>query len=206
MRNFLIKCISLLMVANVSLSNVMASSPEDVAKAGVKSVKEYVSELGRYQVKFNVLAGDLIYVGEYGVDGDSYYIKMDDVEVYSDGKLRYEVDNKRKEVSIDMVDLQSHNILDNPTRCFDFAESEYRAEIQNQKGGELTIFLQPTAEDVDGEIYLTIDEKSGRPKKIVYRLYDDEVEVAIDTIATAKSPIKKYDKNQYKGYDIIDFR
>ena len=135
MRNFLIKCISLLMVANVSLSNVMASSPEDVAKAGVKSVKEYVSELGRYQVKFNVLAGDLIYVGEYGVDGDSYYIKMDDVEVYSDGKLRYEVDNKRKEVSIDMVDLQSHNILDNPTRCFDFAESEYRAEIQNQKGG-----------------------------------------------------------------------
>ena len=206
MRNLLIKTISLLMVAFVSLSYAMASWPEDVAKAGVKSVKEYVAKLGRYQVKFNVLAGDLIYVGEYGVEGDSYYIQMDNVEVYSDGKLRYEVDNKRKEVSIDMVDLQSRNILDNPTRCFDFAESEYRVELQSDRGEELTLYLQPIAEDMDGEIFLTIDKKSGRPKKIVYRLYDDEVEVAIDSIAASKSPIKRYNKNHYKGYDIIDFR
>ena len=190
----------------MSLSYAMASSQEDVAKAGVKSVKEYVAKLGRYQVKFNVLAGDLIYVGEYGVEGDSYYIQMDNVEVYSDGKLRYEVDNKRKEVSIDMVDLQSRNILDNPTRCFDFAESEYKVELQSDRSEELTLYLQPIAEDMDGEIFLTIDKKSGRPKKIVYRLYDDEVEVAIDSIAASKSPIKKYNKNHYKGYDIIDFR
>lgn len=206
MRNLLIKSISLLVVAFVSLSYAMASSPEDVTKAGVKSVKEYVAKLGRYQVKFNVLAGDLIYVGEYGVEGDSYYIQMDNVEVYSDGKLRYEVDNKRKEVSIDMVDLQSRNILDNPTRCFDFAESEYKVELQSDRGEELTLYLQPTAEDMDGEIFLTIDKKSGRPKKIIYRLYDDEVEVAIDSIAASKSPIKRYNKNHYKGYDIIDFR
>ena len=206
MRNLLIKSISLLVVAFVSLSYAMASSQEDVAKAGVKSVKEYVAKLGRYQVKFNVLAGDLIYVGEYGVEGDSYYIQMDNVEVYSDGKLRYEVDNKRKEVSIDMVDLQSRNILDNPTRCFDFAESEYKVELQSDRSEELTLYLQPIAEDMDGEIFLTIDKKSGRPKKIVYRLYDDEVEVAIDSIAASKSPIKKYNKNHYKGYDIIDFR
>ena len=194
------------MVAFMSLSYAMASLPEDVAKAGVKSVKEYVAKLGRYQVKFNVLAGDLIYVGEYGVEGDSYYIQMDNVEVYSDGKLRYEVDNKRKEVSIDMVDLQSRNILDNPTRCFDFAESEYKVELQSDRGEELTLYLQPIAEDMDGEIFLTIDKKSGRPKKIIYRLYDDEVEVAIDSIAASKSPIKRYNKNHYKGYDIIDFR
>lgn len=206
MRNLLIKTISLIMVAFVSLSYAMASSPEDVAKDGVKSVKEYVAKLGRYHVKFNVLAGDLIYVGEYGVEGDSYYIQMDNVEVYSDGKLRYEVDNKRKEVSIDMVDLQSRNILDNPTRCFDFAESEYEVELQSDRGEELMLYLQPIAEDMDGEIFLTIDKKSGRPKKIVYRLYDDEVEVAIDSIAASKSPIKRYNKNHYMGYDIIDFR
>jgi hypothetical protein len=131
---------------------------------------------------------------------------MDNVEVYSDGKLRYEVDNKRKEVSIDMVDLQSRNILDNPTRCFDFAESEYEVELQSDRDEELTLYLQPIAEDMDGEIFLTIDKKSGRPKKIIYRLYDDEVEVAIDSIAASKSPIKRYNKNHYKGYDIIDFR
>ena len=68
------------------------------------------------------------------------------------------------------------------------------------------MYLLPIAEDMDGEIFLTIDKKSGRPKKIVYRLYDDEVEVAIDSIAASKSPIKRYNKNHYKGYDIIDFR
>ncbi len=206
MRNFFVRAVLLLFVAFLSLAQAAANPQKGNAASGVKSVKEYVAKLGRYQVKFNVLAGDLIYVGEYGVEGDSYYIQMDNVEVYSDGKLRYEVDNKRKEVSIDMVDLQSRNILDNPTRCFDFAESEYMVELQSDRGEELTLYLQPIAEDMDGEIFLTIDKKSGRPKKIIYRLYDDEVEVAIDSIAASKSPIKRYNKNHYKGYDIIDFR
>lgn len=205
MRNFFVRAFSLLVVAFLSLAQAAANPQKGDAASGVKSVKEYVAKLGRYQVKFNVLAADIIYVGEYVVEGDSYYINMDDVEVYSDGDLRYEVDNKRKEVSIDTVDKQSRNILDNPTRCFDFAESEYRSEVQNEKGEELTLYLQPTAEDTDGEIFLTIDKKSGKPKKIVYRLYDDEVEVMIDSIATVKQPLKKFSKAQYKGYDIIDF-
>ncbi len=194
----------LILVAFIMLHS-MALADEGAAE-GVKRVKAYVEKLGRYEVRFNVLAGELIYVGQYHVDGDSYYIQMDNVEVYSDGKVRHEVDNERKEVSIDVMDSESRNILDNPTRCFDFAESEYRSEIQSRKDGELTIFLHATDPDVEGDIYLTIEEKSGKPRKIVYRLYDDEVEVTIDSIATVKQPLKKFSKNQYRGYEIVDFR
>lgn len=194
----------LILVAFIMLHS-MALADEGAAE-GVKRVKAYVEKLGRHEVRFNVLAGELIYVGQYHVDGDSYYIQMDNVEVYSDGKVRHEVDNERKEVSIDVMDSESRNILDNPTRCFDFAESEYRSEIQSRKDGELTIFLRATDTDVEGDIYLTIEEKSGKPRKIVYRLYDDEVEVTIDSIVSVKQPLKKFSKNQYKGYEIVDFR
>lgn len=194
----------LILVAFIMLHS-MALADEGAAE-GVKRVKAYVEKLGRYEVRFNVLAGELIYVGQYHVDGDSYYIQMDNVEVYSDGKVRHEVDNERKEVSIDVMDSESRNMLDNPTHCFDFAESEYRSEIQSRKDGELTIFLRATDTDVEGDIYLTIEEKSGKPRKIVYRLYDDEVEVTIDSIVSVKQPLKKFSKNQYKGYEIVDFR
>lgn len=199
MRKLLLILVAFIMLHSMALA-------DEGATEGVKRVKAYVEKLGRHEVRFNVLAGELIYVGQYHVDGDSYYIQMDNVEVYSDGKVRHEVDNERKEVSIDVMDSESRNILDNPTRCFDFAESEYRSEIQSRKDGELTIFLRATDTDVEGDIYLTIEEKSGKPRKIVYRLYDDEVEVTIDSIVSVKQPLKKFSKSQYKGYEIVDFR
>ena len=196
----------LLLMLVAVLALVSVASADEGAQQGVKRVKAYVEKLGRYEVKFNVLAGELIYVGQYSVDGDSYYIKMDNIEVYSNGTERYEVDRERKEVSIDVVDLSSTNILDNPTRCFDFAEKDYVAQIQSRKDGELTIYLDPTDSQQDGEIYLTIDEKSGRPKKIVYVMYDDQIEVSIDSIQSRKDPLKRFDKSVYKGYEIVDFR
>ena len=194
----------IILVAMMALSSVARA--DDGAQSGVKRVKAFVEKLGRYEVKFNVLAGELIYVGEYSVDGDSYYIKMDNIEVYSNGKERYEVDRERKEVSIDVVDQSSTNILDNPTRCFDFAEKDYKADLHSRKAGVLTIFLDPTDPQQDGEIYLTIDEQSGRPKKILYVMYDDEIEVSIDSIKSREEPIKRFDKSAYKGYEMVDFR
>ena len=196
----------LLMIWVAMMALCSVARADEGAQQGVKRVKSFVEKLARYEVKFNVLAGDLIYVGEYSVDGDSYYIKMDNIEVYSNGKERYEVDRERKEVSIDVVDQSSTNILDNPTRCFDFAEKDYKAEIQSCKDGEMTIFLDPTDPQQDGEIYLTIDEQSGRPKKIIYVMYDDQIEVSIDSIKSRKEPIKRFDKSAYKGYEMVDFR
>jgi VCBS repeat-containing protein len=37
--------------------------------------------------------------GYFMVDKDSYYIQLGTMEVYSDGKYRYEINNERKEVT-----------------------------------------------------------------------------------------------------------
>ena len=54
----------------------------------------------------------------YAVEGEGYYLVLGDAEVYCDGAVRYEVDNRRREVTIDVVDTDSRNILNNPASCF----------------------------------------------------------------------------------------
>lgn len=179
---------------------------DDVSQAVLQRVAKYISALGNYSAEFDVVAESYETKGEYAVSGDSYYISVDNVEVYSDGKLRYEIENSRKEVSIDNMNLESNNILENPTRCFDFVGSGYTSEVQGRSGGDVTIYLRSTSEDVEGEIYLTVEEKSGRPRRIVYVLYDDKIEVGILNLASRKQPAPRFDSGKYKDYEIIDFR
>ena len=98
----------------------------DDAQAILRRTADYVKKLGDYGVSFVLTSGDYASSGRYAVSGDVYYIAVDNAEVYSDGKTRYEVNHARKEVSVDDMDAASRNILDNPTRCFDFVGTAKR--------------------------------------------------------------------------------
>lgn len=172
----------------------------------LRRVAEYVKALRSYEAEVDVTAGDYKAAGSYSVAGDSYYIKVGEAEVYADGKTRYEVDHARKEVSIDVVDLESQNILDNPTRCFDFVGEEYTAELMKEADGKAEISLVARDEDVEGEILLTLESATGKPLSIAYILYDDRIDVKIKSITSRKSAIPTFSKGAYKGYDMVDFR
>ena len=116
------------------------------------------------------------------MSGDVYYIAVDNAEVYSDGKTRYEVNHARKEVSVDDMDTASRNILDNPTRCFDFVGTDYRSEVASRDGDEVTLHLRAVDPEIEGDIYLTVSESTGRPSSVAYSLYDDRVTVRITAI------------------------
>lgn len=169
-------------------------------------VADYVASLGDYEVEFNVAAGDYASQGRYLVWGDAYYILLDKAEVYSDGKFRYEVDGERKEVNIDNIDLQSRNILDNPTRCFDFVDDDYSSQILKRECGIATIHLVARDEQLEGEILLRVDEMTGRPLGIEYRLYEDSIQIEIGSIKSTKHKMMTFKKSDYKDYDIVDFR
>ena len=53
-----------------------------------------------YGVKFGVVSGDYEARGSYVVEGDSYYLVLGDAEVFADGAVRREVDNRRREVTV----------------------------------------------------------------------------------------------------------
>ncbi len=172
----------------------------------LRRVAEYVKALGSYDAEVDVAAGEYKASGSYSVAGDSYYIKVGEAEVYADGRTRYEVDHSRKEVSVDVVDLESQNILDNPTRCFDFVGEEYAAELVKESDGVATIRLEARNEDIEGEILLGVESATGKPLSIAYILYDDRVDVKIKSLTPRKTKLPTFSKGDYKGYDMVDFR
>ena len=179
---------------------------DEQSKTALQRVAHYVETLGAYDAKFKVAAGDYTTEGSYAVSGDNYYITLDEAEVYSDGKVRYEVDHNREEVNVDNVDLTSRNVLDNPTRCFDFVDSGYESDMFEQNGSQQTIHLRSTDAAIEGDIYLTIDAASARPQKLEYKLYDDIIVVDVISLEKRKTKINSFDKSKYKDYEIIDFR
>jgi len=98
-----------------------------------------------YGVKFGVVSGDYEARGSYVVEGDSYYLVLGDAEVFADGAVRREVDNRRREVTVTEVDTASRNILNNPVRAFDFLGSEYTPSLVSEADGRAVVRLTPAA-------------------------------------------------------------
>lgn len=176
------------------------------ARSVLRRTAEYVKSLGSYEASFELTSGDYSTAGSYSVAGDAYYILVGPAEVYSDGKTRYEVDNSRKEITVDEVDAASRNILDNPTRCFDFADTDYEFAIESRDGGAVTLLLRPSDPDAESTIHLTVDESTGRPVRIVYALYDERITVRILALSHTAKPVKRFGLQSYRGYETVDFR
>lgn len=172
----------------------------------LQRVSEYMDSKNGYEVKFSIDAEGFTSQGRYCVKGESYYISVADAEVYADGEVRYEVDNARREVNVDVMNLDSRNILDNPTRCFDFVEEDYTATIVERIGGDITLGLRAKDEKVEGEIFLTVDSKTACPKEVKYTLYDDVIKVVVEQVEHKQGDVKSFNRSQYKDYEIIDFR
>ena len=179
---------------------------DEGALTAMQRVARYVESLGRYRVDFALKSGDFSAKGYYCVDGDAYYMNLGSAEIYSDGKTRYEVDHDRKEVNIDVVDLSSHNILDNPTRCFDFVGSDYNVESRAVATERVEFSLTPRKRETVGIIRVFANVKTGAPLALQYELYDEVVMVDILSIDKNKEPVISYRASNFRGYEIIDFR
>ena len=186
--------------------SAMSVKADERLQAVLRRVAEYVKALGEYDAHFSVVAGDYTTQGRYSVAGDAYHIVVDQAEVYSDGKSRYEVDHDRKEVNIDEMDVNNRNIMDNPTRCFDFVGDEYASTVWTELGENVTLLLRANDTALEGDIYLTVNRNNGRPNRIVYVLYEDRIEVDITSLERRKGAMPKFEASKYKEYEIVDFR
>ena len=97
-----------------------------------------------YGVKFGVVSGDYEARGSYVVEGDSYYLVLGDAEVFADGAVRREVDNRRREVTVTEVDTASRNILNNPVRPpLAFVRLRRRTGAGERAGGRAPRWARP---------------------------------------------------------------
>lgn len=145
--------------------------------------------------------------GIFMVEGDGYYLTLGSMEVYSDGKLRYEVNNERKEVTIDGVDLTSRDILTNPTNAFRFAREEFSSTLVAESGDEVTINLTPREDIGITDIELTLRrDGDGRvvPLAVRYNYDGDIIHISL-TMRAADAALPRWDKAAYRAYDIVSF-
>ena len=133
-----------------ALFAVFSVQADNRPQAVLKQLTAALGALEGYSVVFEVHTDGDVVPGYYEVSGDNYYMHVNGQEVYGDAEFRYEIDPDRKEVVIDRVDLTSHNLLNNPTRAFDFIDGEYAASLLSEKGSTAVIRLTPLPFAADG--------------------------------------------------------
>lgn len=161
-----------------------------------------------YGVDFEVDAGDYKARGSYSVEGTDYYLVLGDAEVFADSSVRYEIDNRRREVTVTEVDAESRNILNNPVRAFDFLGTEYTPSLVSEADGRAVVRLTPAgANDTpSGIVTVTVSTDTMRPLSLAYDYDGEQVTVAILRIAPLAAALGKFDREAYSGYELIDFR
>lgn len=167
----------------------------------------------RYAMQLYVALGEVRNVadqfsGYFIVDGDAYYMNLGTMEVYSDGKLRYEVNNERKEVTEDRVNLEAVDLLSNPTRAFDFVDEEYDVRVVSVAGDVATLELKPKSADLGITAILLTLQREGRsviPTLICYDYEGDEIRIELTMVDATSAPMPRWDAKSYRAYDIVSF-
>lgn len=192
----------MLVVALICAVNVSAQS----------SARDWIDGLNytlddRYALFMKVDAYGEQMNGYFIVDKDSYYIQLGVMEVYSDGKLRYEVNNQRKEVTEDRVNLDSRDLLTNPTRAFAFVEEEFKATISESIHNGVILKLIPKQDADITAVYVSVVWRDNRiiPLAIKYDYDGEEVAIALVMADVDSAVMPRWNKSNYKTYDMVSF-
>lgn len=204
-----------ILIAALAIAAVSTAKADETSESILRHIAKTFASYDNYEVRFTVTAKSMGSMsGSYIVSGDRYRIKLQKQEQFSDGTNRYEIYLADKEVVIDNADSDSHNILNNPTRAFEFApeafESTYTGPAEYRRKAVETVRLVPRSDRYgNGTVTLYVNAQDGSPVALDYNYQGEELTVAIDRI----TPLKEVDANLflfdltlYGDYEVIDFR
>ena len=189
----------------VALMSVVNLSAQISARDWIDGLNYTLDE--RYALYMKVEAYGEQMNGYFMVEKDSYYIQLGIMEVYSNGELRYEINNERKEVTEDRVNLTSRDLLTNPTRAFEFVEEEFTATISEDIHNGVILKLVPKQSADISAVYVSMVWRDGRiiPLSIKYDYDGEEVAIALVMADVSSAVMPRWNKNNYKTYDIVSF-
>ncbi|MBR2429601.1 MAG: hypothetical protein IKB15_06455 [Alistipes sp.] len=197
-----------LFVTLMALCSVVTLSAQDMAREWVDRLNASLGSRYAFGITVEVGDGDEALYGTLQVEGDSYYMRLADMEVYSDGSLRYEINNARKEVTEDRVNLESRDLLTNPTRAFAFVDEEFDMALRfNQNDEVVGISLTPKDRALGiTNINLALLTSGDRvlPAQIEYDYDGDIVKITMTPIE-GEWTLPRWDEDAYRAYDIVSF-
>jgi hypothetical protein len=193
-------------VTILALLSAVTLSAQTTARGWIDALNASLGE--RYAYGLWVEVGDSLLYGAMQVEDDSYHMILADMEVYSDGRLRYEINNARKEVTEDRVNLESRDLLTNPTRAFDFVDDEFDIVLQFSQNDEIAVVkLVPRDSSLGITSIKLALMRSGdkvRPLQILYDYDGDKVKIMMSP-SEEQWQMPRWDKEAYKAYDMVSF-
>lgn len=190
----------------VAMISAVAVSAQTTAQEWLTMLSASLGD--RYAMHIEVSMDDEPMEGYFMVDGDGYYITLGVMEVYSDGKLRHEVNNERKEVTVDGVDLTTVDLFTNPTKAFDFVGDEFAVSIVESDAKVCVLSLVPR-DDAMGVsaigVTLVRDGSGVVPRSISYDYDGVRIDIATRIADADARVLPRWKKDDYRGYDIVSF-
>ncbi len=171
------------------------------------AVAKHMRTLGSYDLRFVVETEEGATEGSCSVSGDDYVMRLGRAEIYGSPAVRYEVDNVRREVTVESNDGSRTDILSNPARAFDLAGEAFDALLVRESGGEAVVRLTPRAGQKGlSALTLTLDAAKSEPLVLEYDFDGDRIRIRLQGVAARKSPLPRFDRARYADYEVIDFR
>lgn len=202
MKNIILTFVALFAVSTLSAQSADEWLQRLDRSLGERFAMDIFVEVGEVDNVGDQLAGFLI------VEGDGYYMTLGTMEVYSDGKLRYEINNERKEVVEDRVNLEAVDLLTNPTRAFDFVPEEFDAKVVEATNERVTITLKPRSDAMGITLIRLVLKRDGEritPKVITYDYDGDIINISLTRVNDKELTLRRWDKSAYRAYDIVSF-
>lgn len=184
---------------------------------GDKVIEQLATRLGElggsYYIDFELLVPSIEAPskGRCVVDGSRYTIAIDGVVQGCDGQTMWLVNPLTREVTLDRPNTQSHNILENPAKAFDFATELFDVVDISYEAAMIHLILKPAEGVLDGveSLHLVVDSATMLPSSLCYDLSGSGMTINVAEIAPYKASDKEFacdPKEQYPDYEIIDFR
>lgn len=193
----------------LSLCAMVPVSGKERAAQLVEALSAHFRAMNAYEVRFEVASPEGRLLGSYHVEGRGFYLTLGDAELYSDGKLRYEVNNTYREVVVDKMDASSRSVLDNPVSAFDFLDTQYAASLLQERDGVATLLMTPSAggeNSLSGVVTVQLSVSDLTPRKLVYDNEGERVDITILEVTQPRQALKKFNARNYPDYEIVDFK
>ncbi len=175
---------------------------DERGEARLERISRHYSALGGYGISFVLRVGGAEQKGEILVAGNNSYMSVAGTEVFVKDSVRYEVRSAAKEIIIDRADAYEKEFI-NPLSGFSSVKSEYNIE-ECEEGGMVVVRLTPKRSGDTIYIITGVDGES--INRVRYGVGESAAELqVIKTVRTPKS-VPEFDKERYKGFELIDFR
>ena len=168
----------------------------------LERISRHYSAMGNYSVEFVMRVGGGEQRGIILVEGNNSYMKIADTELFVVDSLRYEVRGSSKEIIVDRADLYEKELL-NPLNGFSGVSKNFNIE-ECEVDGHIAVRLTPKQ---SGEIIYIVTGIDGESiSKVQYGMGDGRVEVSVESSKKDGRKLPIFSKEQYKGFEMVDFR